>query len=56
MQEVSMIQAGFHGAIFITAAANVRVWRPHDEEFVEVTLGQKLKEHTDRLLLGHYTK
>lgn len=56
MQEVSMIQAGFHSAVLIAAAADVRVWRTHDEELVEVALGQKLKQHADGLLLRHHTQ
>lgn len=55
MQKISMIQAGFHRAVFIAATADVWVWRTHDEELVEVTLGQKLKQHADRLLLGNHT-
>lgn len=51
-----MIQAGFHRAILITAAADVRVRGTHDEELVEVALGQKLKQHADGLLLGDHTK
>lgn len=56
MQEVAMIQAGFNRAILVTAAANIRVWRTHDEELVEVALRKKLKQHTDWLLLGHHTQ
>lgn len=51
-----MIQAGFYSTIFITAAANIRVRRAHDEELMEVALGQKLKQHTDGLLLGHHAQ
>lgn len=56
MQEVSMIQAGLHSAVLIAAASNIRVWGTHDEELVEVALGQKLKQHTDRLLLDHHAQ
>lgn len=56
VQEVSMIQTGFHCPVLITAAADVRVRRAHDEELVEVTLGQKLKQHADGLLLSHHTQ
>lgn len=56
MQEVAVIQAGFDRPVLVTAAADVRVRRAHDEELVEVALGQELKEHADRLLLGHHTQ
>lgn len=56
VQEVPVIQAGFHSAILITAAPDIRMWRTHDEELVEVALGQKLKQHADGLLLGHHTQ
>lgn len=49
-----MIEAGFHCAVLIAAAANIRVWRAHDEELVQVALRKKLKQHTDGLLLGHH--
>ena len=56
MQKVAVIQAGFHSAVFVTAAADVRVRGTHDEELVEITLWQELKQHTDRLLLGDHTQ
>lgn len=56
MQEVAMVQGGLHGAVLVTAAADVRVGGTHDEELVEVSLGQELKQHADRLLLGHHAQ
>lgn len=43
MKEVSMIQAGFHCAVLIAAAAYIRVRRAHYEELMEVPLRKKLK-------------
>lgn len=51
-----MIQGGLDGAVLVTAAADVRVGRTHDEELVQVSLGQELKQHADGLLLGHHTQ
>lgn len=56
MQKVSMIQTGFYSAILIAAAANIRVRRTHDKELMEIPLGQKLKQHTGRLLLDNHAK
>lgn len=56
MQEVSVIQGGLHRAVLVTAAAHVRVWGAHDEELMEVPLGEELKQHADGLLLGHHTQ
>lgn len=56
MQEVSVIQGGFDGSVLVAAAAHVRVGGAHDEELVEVSLGQELKEHADGLLLGHHAQ
>lgn len=56
MQEVSVIQGGLDGAVLVTAAAHVRMRGTHDEELVEVSLGQELEQHADRLLLGHHSQ
>lgn len=56
MQEVAMVQGGLDGSVLVTAAADVRVGRTHNEELVEVPLGQELKQHADGLLLGHHTQ
>jgi hypothetical protein len=54
VQEVSVVQDGLDGPVLITTTAHVRVRRTHDEELMEVPLVQELKQHADRLFLGHY--
>lgn len=51
-----MIQAGLDCAVFVAAAANIRVRRSHDKELVEIPLWQELKQHADWMFLGNHTQ
>lgn len=56
VQEVSMVQAGLNSAVLIAAAADVRVWRAHDQELMEISEWEELEEHAHRLLLCHHAQ